>query len=89
MLRRTSRGQQVTVSVNTTVLAELILTVLALGALPVTYADSRQEPQALGSAAKSTQPINVIFDTDIWSDIDDMLALAMLHALQDRGEVKS
>lgn len=32
-------------------------------------------------------PINVIFDTDIWSDVDDMLALAMLHALQDRHEI--
>lgn len=30
----------------------------------------------------------VIFDTDMWSDIDDALALAMLHALEDRGEVK-
>jgi inosine-uridine nucleoside N-ribohydrolase len=36
----------------------------------------------------STAPTNVIFDTDIWGDIDDMLALAMLHALQDRGEAK-
>jgi purine nucleosidase len=33
-------------------------------------------------------PVPVIFDTDIWSDIDDALALAMLHALEDRGEVK-
>ena len=33
-------------------------------------------------------PISVIFDTDMWSDIDDALALAMLHALEDRGEVK-
>lgn len=30
---------------------------------------------------------NVIFDTDIWSDIDDALALGMLHALHDRHEV--
>jgi inosine-uridine nucleoside N-ribohydrolase len=30
---------------------------------------------------------NVILDTDIWSDIDDALALAMLHALQDRHEI--
>lgn len=30
---------------------------------------------------------NVIFDTDMWGDIDDMLALAMLHALHDRGEI--
>jgi inosine-uridine nucleoside N-ribohydrolase len=28
----------------------------------------------------------VIFDTDIGNDIDDALALAMLHALSDRGE---
>lgn len=33
-------------------------------------------------------PVHVIFDTDMWSDIDDALALAMLHALEDRGEVK-
>jgi len=39
-------------------------------------------PQARGA------PVNVIFDTDMYSDIDDMLALAMLHSLQDRGEVK-
>jgi purine nucleosidase len=35
----------------------------------------------------SSSPPNVIFDTDIWSDIDDMLALAMLHALHDRHEI--
>jgi purine nucleosidase len=34
------------------------------------------------------KPINVIFDTDVWSDIDDPLALAMVHALEDRGEMK-
>lgn len=39
-------------------------------------------------AADVKAPINVIFDTDIYSDIDDMLALAMLHTLQDRGEVR-
>lgn len=31
-------------------------------------------------------PIPVIFDTDITGDCDDVLALAMLHALADRGE---
>ena len=30
---------------------------------------------------------NVIFDTDMWADIDDVLALAMLHALHDRREI--
>src|ERR1700726_2950845 len=28
----------------------------------------------------------LIFDTDMGNDIDDALALAMLHALSDRGE---
>ena len=28
----------------------------------------------------------VIFDTDMGNDIDDALALAMLHSLTDRGE---
>lgn len=30
-------------------------------------------------------PVKVIFDTDIGNDVDDVLALAMLHALQTRG----
>jgi purine nucleosidase len=68
--------------------ARLICGVLALALLPLTYANTRLAQPILGGAAQSKQPVNVIFDTDIWSDIDDMLALAMLHALQDRGEVK-
>jgi inosine-uridine nucleoside N-ribohydrolase len=38
-------------------------------------------------AADVRAPINVIFDTDMWSDIDDALALAMIHALHDRHEL--
>ena len=34
----------------------------------------------------ATGPLPVIFDTDITGDCDDVLALAMLHALADRGE---
>lgn len=30
-------------------------------------------------------PVKIIFDTDIGNDVDDVLALAMLHALQTRG----
>ncbi len=30
----------------------------------------------------------VIFDTDMGNDVDDALALAMLHALTDRGECR-
>ena len=33
-------------------------------------------------------PPHIIFDTDIGNDIDDALALAMLHAMESRGECK-
>ncbi len=32
------------------------------------------------------RPIPLIFDTDIGNDVDDVLALGMIHALQSRGE---
>ena len=38
------------------------------------------------TASLTPGPIPVIFDTDITGDCDDVLALAMLHALADRGE---
>ncbi len=34
----------------------------------------------------AVEPVAVIFDTDITGDVDDVLALAMLHTLADRGE---
>jgi hypothetical protein len=43
-----------------------------------------------GSMARASEPpppVKIIFDTDMWGDIDDALALAVLHALQDRREV--
>lgn len=33
-------------------------------------------------------PVPIIFDTDVGNDVDDVLALAVLHALQSRGECK-
>src|SRR4051794_41548551 len=33
-------------------------------------------------------PIPVIFDTDMGNDVDDALALAMLHSLESRGECR-
>ena len=42
---------------------------------------------ALSSLA-SAQPVRIIFDTDMGNDIDDALALAMLHAFESRGEAK-
>lgn len=42
----------------------------------------------LAAASLAAQPVPVIFDTDMGNDIDDALALAMLHGLESRGEVK-
>ena len=42
----------------------------------------------LSGSAAFAQPVPVIFDTDMGNDIDDALALAMLHAFQSRGEVE-
>ena len=36
----------------------------------------------------SAAPLHVIFDTDMGNDVDDPLALAMLHAFASRDEVK-
>lgn len=43
--------------------------------LPATAADQ-----------SSVSPVPLIFDTDIGNDVDDVLALGMIHALQSRGE---
>ena len=34
------------------------------------------------------QPVKIIFDTDMGADIDDALALAVIHGLQNRGEAE-
>lgn len=41
-----------------------------------------------GAAANDSQPVRIIFDTDMAEDIDDVGALAVLHHLADRGEVE-
>ncbi|MFN3159003.1 MAG: nucleoside hydrolase [Rubinisphaera brasiliensis] len=38
------------------------------------------------SSATAGDPVRVVFDTDITGDVDDVLALAMLHTLADREE---
>jgi hypothetical protein len=35
-----------------------------------------------------SEPVRIIFDTDMGNDVDDALALAILHALESRGEAK-
>ena len=37
-------------------------------------------------ADQPNRPVPLIFDTDIGNDVDDVLALGMIHALQSRGE---
>jgi len=37
-------------------------------------------------AAAPVRPVPLIFDTDIGNDVDDALALGVIHALQSRGE---
>ncbi len=41
---------------------------------------------AFSPAVSAQAPPNIIFDTDMGNDIDDALALAMLHAFQSRHE---
>jgi len=42
-------------------------------------------PGGIACAAEGPVPIPLIFDTDICGDCDDVLALAMIHALESRG----
>lgn len=37
------------------------------------------------NSAPAAEPVKLIFDTDIGNDIDDALALGMIHALESRG----
>src|ERR1017187_366360 len=43
---------------------------------------------SLVAAGAWAQAVPVIFDTDMGNDVDDALALAMLHALESRGECR-
>src|SRR5215469_1813365 len=43
---------------------------------------------ALATVLSAAQPVPVIFDTDMGNDVDDALALAILHALESRGECR-
>lgn len=41
---------------------------------------------AIPAGHVSAQPVPIIFDTDMGNDVDDALALGLIHALQSRGE---
>lgn len=40
------------------------------------------------SFAVAKEPVKIIFDTDLGNDVDDTMALAVVHALQSRGELE-
>lgn len=40
-----------------------------------------------GASLIAKEPVPFIFDTDIGNDVDDVLALGMIHSLQSRGEL--
>ena len=44
--------------------------------------------QPIYSPGAQADPVHLILDTDIGNDIDDALALAMIHAFESRGEVR-
>ena len=41
-----------------------------------------------GSFSEKSKSVNIIFDTDIAPDYDDVGAMALLHAFEDNGEAK-
>ena len=67
----------------------IVATLLAGFSMGITLMQAqadKPEPEA-----KMPQPkpvVNLIFDTDLGNDIDDAMALATIHALQNRGECK-
>lgn len=49
---------------------------------------SGQGKHARADETAPYRPVPIIFDTDIGNDVDDALALGVIHALQDRGECR-
>ena len=58
----------------------------AAGAFAFAVAGPPAAGGAAAPAASARAPVDVIFDTDMAHDVDDVGALALLHALADRGE---
>jgi purine nucleosidase len=74
------------ISVTKRLVAAALLLV-SIAATDISYGDNHSSAAPRTDASVPGAPINVIFDTDMWSDIDDALALAMLHALRARDEI--
>ena len=58
-----------------------LATILAVFTMTTTF-------NSLAEDAEKTNPKRVIFETDMCTDVDDVGALAVLHALADNGEVE-
>lgn len=58
------------------------------GVGPTSFAGSLHLGITEPEAAKRSEPQRLIFDTDIGNDVDDVLALGMLHALESRGHCR-
>jgi len=42
----------------------------------------------LAVSASAAEPVRLVFDTDLGNDVDDAMALAVIHTLQNRNECK-
>jgi hypothetical protein len=74
----------------TTTLRRAALTGLAiLGGFGLPGAGGRPAaspaPAQAPAPAAAAEPVRLIFDTDIGNDVDDVMALAMIHAIEARG----
>ncbi len=63
----------------------LHIALAALSIIATSLAISAGSP-AQQSPPTKVQPVRVIFDTDIGNDVDDVLALGLLHSLMSRGD---
>ncbi len=74
-----------TIPIQTLVQALLLLTGVVL--LGIAFSLSGCSPQST-SPPQTNPPVTIILDTDIAPDVDDAGAIALLHALADRGEAQ-
>jgi inosine-uridine nucleoside N-ribohydrolase len=57
-------------------------------ALPLLLAAALAGPRLGRTAQPKAEPVRLIFDTDMGNDVDDAMALAVIHALESRGECR-
>ena len=60
---------------------------LLIGALALSVACNNSKAPRAEVQAEASQPVNLILDTDLGPDYDDVGAMAVMHALADSGKV--